>query len=210
VKQRRRRKIRKRNLNRDINETTFSYNRKDNNSTPFDDIPLPRTDTNETEAPNMKPKRLTTHIFHTKRMHMNDLWGFRLAETSCSKIYRVAYRFQRQHSTIHDSSYLICVQLQSINLDSLIKSLTELTLRKTESLFSLQSMYGPEGKREGQFIMYDNSEVLNCLGPVRFLFQQRDDHDSYSCMLWMHPSTLPESWQYIQQVAEQNNGKIYL
>ncbi|GJJ13300.1 hypothetical protein Clacol_007552 [Clathrus columnatus] len=48
---------------------------------------------------------LETHIWHAKRMHMKNLWGYRLAETPTEKSYRPSHRSSVHSSILHDASY---------------------------------------------------------------------------------------------------------
>ena len=35
---------------------------------------------------------LETHLWHAKRMHMENMWGYRLAKRPCDKSFRSTYR----------------------------------------------------------------------------------------------------------------------
>lgn len=48
---------------------------------------------------------LETHIWHAKRMHMKNLWGYRLAETPTEKAHRPSHRAAVHASILHDASY---------------------------------------------------------------------------------------------------------
>ncbi|KAH9812442.1 ribonucleases P/MRP protein subunit POP1-domain-containing protein, partial [Melampsora americana] len=58
-------------------------------------------------------KWLTTHLWHSKRTKMIDIWGYRLAETPTEKSYRPTYRSSKHGSTIHDLSYFSHLTLSS-------------------------------------------------------------------------------------------------
>ncbi|KAL0485946.1 ribonucleases P/MRP protein subunit pop1 [Acrasis kona] len=196
VKQRRRRKIRKRNIYRLIQAKTFSRFRSGCIDTPFDDIPL-------TPDAKIKPKRLTTHLFHAKRMHMKNKWGFRIADKNIAKIYRTAYRFNRQHCTIHDASYLICIQLSSNSRESIVSTLTTLLAKGKKSVLFTQGMFGPDAKREGEFIGYSGD---SCVGPIKFMWMPgMNPKHHFSCMLWSHPSSIQESWNHISDQSQKND-----
>lgn len=56
-------------------------------------------------------KWLETHMWHTKRMKMTDIWGHRIASRPNTKSVRVTYRSFTRLSIIHDASYMACIEL---------------------------------------------------------------------------------------------------
>ncbi|RXW24492.1 hypothetical protein EST38_g1333 [Candolleomyces aberdarensis] len=55
---------------------------------------------------------LETHIWHSKRMRMENMWGYRLAVKPTEKAYRPSHRASVQGSIIHDASYYSLVELR--------------------------------------------------------------------------------------------------
>lgn len=56
-------------------------------------------------------KWLKTHLWHAKRFHMIERWGYRLPDRPCDKAFRACYRASAQHCLVQDISYYECVQL---------------------------------------------------------------------------------------------------
>ncbi|KIJ54374.1 hypothetical protein M422DRAFT_221979 [Sphaerobolus stellatus SS14] len=54
---------------------------------------------------------LETHMWHAKRMHMKNVWGYRLAETPTQKSYRPSHRSSVRGSILHDASYISTIGL---------------------------------------------------------------------------------------------------
>ncbi|KAG8728980.1 hypothetical protein FRC12_021359, partial [Ceratobasidium sp. 428] len=54
---------------------------------------------------------LETHLWHAKRMHMQDVWGYRLAIRPTEKSYRPSHRAAVHGSTLHDASYIGTIEL---------------------------------------------------------------------------------------------------
>ncbi|KAG8901959.1 hypothetical protein FRB99_004993 [Tulasnella sp. 403] len=54
---------------------------------------------------------LETHIWHAKRMKMENLWGYRLALHPTEKAFRSSYRASTTTSILHDSSYYGILEL---------------------------------------------------------------------------------------------------
>ncbi|KAF5338928.1 hypothetical protein D9611_008747 [Ephemerocybe angulata] len=55
---------------------------------------------------------LETHVWHSKRMIMEDMWGYRLAVKPTEKAYRPSHRASVQGAIIHDASYYSLVELR--------------------------------------------------------------------------------------------------
>ncbi|KAF4617537.1 hypothetical protein D9613_005911 [Agrocybe pediades] len=55
---------------------------------------------------------LETHIWHAKRMHMENLWGYRLAISPTEKSYRPSYRASIHGSILHDASYYSLLEIK--------------------------------------------------------------------------------------------------
>ncbi|KAJ6584902.1 ribonucleases P/MRP protein subunit POP1-domain-containing protein [Mycena capillaripes] len=55
---------------------------------------------------------LETHIWHAKRMKMENMWGYRLAITPTEKAFRPSHRASVHGAILHDASYQSIIQLQ--------------------------------------------------------------------------------------------------
>ncbi|KII86967.1 hypothetical protein PLICRDRAFT_276152 [Plicaturopsis crispa FD-325 SS-3] len=55
---------------------------------------------------------LETHIWHAKRMPMENLWGYRLAITPTEKSFRPSHRASVHGSILHDASYQSLIELK--------------------------------------------------------------------------------------------------
>ncbi|TBU44510.1 POP1-domain-containing protein [Dichomitus squalens] len=55
---------------------------------------------------------LETHIWHAKRMHMDNMWGYRLAITPTEKSFRPSHRASVHGSILHDASYFATIELK--------------------------------------------------------------------------------------------------
>ncbi|PCH40247.1 POP1-domain-containing protein [Wolfiporia cocos MD-104 SS10] len=55
---------------------------------------------------------LETHIWHAKRMHMEDMWGYRLAVTPTEKAFRPSHRASVHGSILHDASYYALLEVK--------------------------------------------------------------------------------------------------
>ncbi|KAJ8080661.1 Ribonucleases P/MRP protein subunit pop1 [Marasmius tenuissimus] len=55
---------------------------------------------------------LETHIWHAKRMHMDNMWGYRLAVTPTEKSFRPSHRASYHHAILHDASYMGLIEMK--------------------------------------------------------------------------------------------------
>ncbi|CDO71682.1 hypothetical protein BN946_scf184915.g26 [Trametes cinnabarina] len=55
---------------------------------------------------------LETHIWHAKRMHMDNMWGYRLAVTPTEKSFRPSHRASVHGSILHDASYFATIEIK--------------------------------------------------------------------------------------------------
>ncbi|KIY46529.1 POP1-domain-containing protein [Fistulina hepatica ATCC 64428] len=72
-------------------------------------------------------KWLETHLWHAKRMHMGDLWGYRLALQPAEKSFRSSHRASVHGSILHDVSYQAVIELKGppAILAELLRALTD-------------------------------------------------------------------------------------
>ena len=157
-----------------------------------------------------KGYRMSTHLFHAKRMKMEDQWGFRMAvEHITDKIFRNAYRFIRRHCTIHERSYMVCLQIDfntSGNLEKLLKSMMHIN-HQSKLPFHVDYL---EGKREGSFEWKDRDNFT--ISTVEFLVRPKviNCEGGEEClMMWIHPSSLPESYDLLQSLVHGLKGTIH-
>ncbi|KAI9244813.1 NUC188 domain-containing protein [Phascolomyces articulosus] len=151
-------------------------------------------------------KWLETHIYHTKRMHMNNIWGYRLAAHPNVKSARSFYRAFQHTSIIHDASYIGCLELvgKQQDITTIMNPLTDITFP------SVGSERFTKGQRVGHTHIY---EYLNCpvkpICPVTFIWKPNETEENARVLwLWIHPSAFEEVVQQIRYACErteQNN-----
>jgi len=54
---------------------------------------------------------LETHLWHAKRMHMANMWGYRLALQPTEKAFRPSHRAAMHGAIVHDASYFALLEL---------------------------------------------------------------------------------------------------
>ncbi|KAI9456168.1 POP1-domain-containing protein [Russula earlei] len=61
-------------------------------------------------------KWLETHLWHSKRMHMENMWGYRLSVNPTEKSFRPSHRASVHGSILHDASYYGLVELKGAQI----------------------------------------------------------------------------------------------
>ncbi|KAI8137837.1 ribonucleases P/MRP protein subunit POP1-domain-containing protein [Fennellomyces sp. T-0311] len=146
-------------------------------------------------------KWLETHIYHTKRMHMRNIWGYRLAAHPNVKSARSLYRTFQHMSVIHDASYVGCLEVVGKREDivRIMNPVTDVTLPSVESERFVK------GNRMGQTHLY---EYLSCparpICPVSFLWKP-SENEMQTLWLWIHPSAFEEARQQVELAREKAN-----
>ena len=130
---------------------------------------------------------LETHIWHSKRFHMKNVWGYKLPESSCDKTYRSSYRATSKHCLMQDISYHGCIELTAPVDHIRNKFMTITNPRNTLSICAKTYL---KGNREGSLDLYkQNSYPLGAFGCVNFIWKPDELSPSIRTLwLFVHPS----------------------
>ena len=118
---------------------------------------------------------LESHVWHAKRFHMVEKWGFKLADFCNDKILRALHRDIQIKSAVCDTSYYGWIELQGeqktilASLVSISNPNVGLTFAATEYL---------SGLKEGQTLIFmPESYPLGCIGPVNFIWKPPENNE---------------------------------
>jgi len=151
---------------------------------------------------------LETHLWHAKRFHMVDLWGYRLPMHPNDKSIKASHRAINQHCLIQDMSYMRCIEICGPR-SAIVSGMERLT--PLNSAAGIGSAAYIIGSREGHVFLYtadhDNPQAL---GPSSFMWQPSEvsinkgivsEENSISCLwLWVHPGMHDSVLQQIMLV----------
>ena len=155
-----------------------------------------------------KPVWLETHHWHCKRLHMSVRWGFVLADQRCDTGIRAAGRWARTASTLHDASYMSCLQLSGP--EQQILEIMRLALGSTSDS-SLPAFDAPtiSGGREVEAVLYrPDSHPFGAVAPVRIMWRPKVLEASVAAdsirtiWLWTHPAAKDETLQMLSTLAK--------
>ncbi|KAL0580130.1 Ribonucleases P/MRP protein subunit pop1 [Marasmius crinis-equi] len=111
---------------------------------------------------------LETHIWHAKRMHMDNMWGYRLAVTPTEKSFRPSHRASEHHAILHDASYMGLIELKGpeATLISILKMVCDCQSTNPGS----QRYIG--GSRAGDFDFYEPAMYpYKFIGPTTIMWR---------------------------------------
>jgi len=150
-----------------------------------------------------KKRWLETHIWHAKRMHMKNIWGYRLADYPNEKSLRATYRASSHLSILHDASYMGCVELTGTaeGISRMLAPVTDM------SVASIGSQRYSKGHRLGHSTLFHYMAYpQGAICPITFLWQQHEGTSTdRKVWLWIHPASFSEAWECLKEAQEKTN-----
>ncbi|XP_061402542.1 ribonucleases P/MRP protein subunit POP1 [Musca vetustissima] len=153
---------------------------------------------------------LETHIWHAKRFHMIEKWGYKLPYASCDKTYRACYRATAEHCLLQDISFHACIEMRG-TISRLKDGFDRLTSR--DCGLSITAKTFVTGRREGFVDLFrDNQYPQKALGKVNFLWRCQDDEDvdpssPRTLWLWVHPASYTQILEELIKVFDLKRQK---
>jgi ribonuclease P/MRP protein subunit POP1 len=134
-------------------------------------------------------KWLQTHIWHAKRFHMMEKWGYKLPYSPCDKAFRACYRAISQHCLLQDISYVKCIEISG-DKNVIIENVKRRS--KSDSGLTITAKAFLQGNREGELTLYDTEEeslIQRVIGLVNYQWQPGGSDNGISKLwLWVHAS----------------------
>lgn len=130
---------------------------------------------------------LETHVWHAKRFHMADKWGYKLAKSSCDKTFRSSYRATVRHCLIQDISYIGCIEITG-GLDILREGFRR--MHGNGLGLSITAKPYISGQRQGVVELFAiDAYPYEALGRFQFVWQRKEEHEhQHRLWLFAHPS----------------------
>ncbi|KAL2742562.1 ribonucleases P/MRP protein subunit POP1 [Vespula maculifrons] len=127
---------------------------------------------------------LETHIWHAKRFHMVEQWGYRIADFANDKCFKANYRAITKHCLIQDLSYYACIEI--IGPENILKETLRSHCNPTDLTFGAKIYIN--GTREGTLMFFKkDSYPMSPIGNVHFLWKP-DYSDQRTIWIWVHPA----------------------
>ncbi|CAE6421566.1 unnamed protein product [Rhizoctonia solani] len=160
---------------------------------------------------------LETHLWHAKRMHMRDIWGYRLAERPTAKSYRPSHRAAVHGSTLNDVSYVATLEVAG-KVDSIVYILKQCCDLGGIGPWAARYM---SGARTCQTHMYEfGTWPRGLIGPATAFWKpeavtdSKTTSESATRILWIriHPAMLQDALSSLKialgQISEEDRPEI--
>ncbi|KAK0163807.1 hypothetical protein PV328_002500 [Microctonus aethiopoides] len=129
---------------------------------------------------------LKTHIWHAKRFHMIEKWGYKIAHYNNSRGYRANYKAITKDCMIQDISYYNCVEIIGPG-DKLI----EILKTHCKDGLTFGAKYYLKGDRQGSLTFYKKNG--NPIGVVNFFYRPNTNLSEFRTIwIWIHPALYNE------------------
>lgn len=143
---------------------------------------------------------LETHLWHAKRFHMTERWGYRLALRSCDKTFRRSYRASAEHCLLQDVSYVGAVEVSG-ELAVLREGFARVT--SADCGLGVCARTFVHGGREAQVELFGVDRYpFGAIGKVDVIWRPADETDEQRRTAWMfvHASFYADVVQLLRDV----------
>ncbi|XP_053606352.1 ribonucleases P/MRP protein subunit POP1 [Plodia interpunctella] len=145
---------------------------------------------------------LETHVWHAKRFHMLEKWGYQLAYAPCDKAFRACYRASSAHCLMQDISYHIPIQISG-PLDIIKEMFSSITSSACGLSIYAKAFTG--GSRQGTIQLYKpNQFPFGYVGKANFIWVP-DEAVNKTLWLFVHPSQIKEVESILTDIICSNN-----
>lgn len=153
---------------------------------------------------------LPTHLWHAKRMHMTQLWGYMIPEFPNDRGTRATYRASLHQCVINDVSYTACLELVGTREDisNVVRYVFDPTFAPCERI--------SDGVRQAStFLHRPKSFPSGSIAPCRYFWRPPSpsdtNPDSPRCMwIWIHPSAAKEAEEVINEAISMSGLSVKL
>lgn len=152
----------------------------------------------------MNKRWLGSHIFHAKRFHMINIWGYRLPLTPTLKAFRASYRAARRKAIVQDTSFMNTIELQGSH-SQIVGLLSKITAGGAFTGSKYDS-----GMRVAHTNAYHlGTFPLGLIGPLEILWQPaKANDDTRTVWARVHPSIFDEVWETMTTAITDNSNEF--
>lgn len=167
---------------------------------------LEQNDPSETSA--FPSKWLETHLWHTKRFHMGNLFGWSVPLVHTGRGTAAALRLAQTNCTVQDATWSIdggAVVLCAPSMEALCVTLAKICGEQAEIL---QDKMVLSGMRWGEGTVHQpGAYPLGVIGPARFLFYRQEKNgnagnaEEYHVAIFVHPAIRGKLYEALGSVT---------
>ena len=152
---------------------------------------------------------LETHVWHARRMHMLNAWGWRLARTPTDKSWRAMHKASLHLCTLSDVSYVSALQLRGLEHDVAVLMGR---LGGGGGAGVLNELYRG-GQREGELLLYHpDRHPFGLIAPVKFLWRPLPSASATAgeraLLLWVHAAVYEEVLQLLAALVPEHRCTV--
>ncbi|SPQ93966.1 unnamed protein product (mitochondrion) [Plasmodiophora brassicae] len=126
-----------------------------------------------------KHQWLETHLWHAKRMHMANMWKYRVALSPTDKGQRATYKASQHFATLFDASATSCIQLDGPE-DGIVQILSSMIPSPLKVNI---------GRRRSAMLYEPGRYPRAAIGPCQFLWRVcTAPSEPKSLWIWLHPA----------------------
>ncbi|KAK9890547.1 hypothetical protein WA026_010623 [Henosepilachna vigintioctopunctata] len=142
---------------------------------------------------------LNTHIWHAKRFHMIEKWGFKLPLSPCDKSFTACYRATKNYCLLQDISYFKCIEVSGKKV-LIVNGFKKISINNNG--LSITSKAFINGYRQGETTLFQyGSNFEKPIGLVDFLWKSNIDVKAEvgALWLWIHAAFYEEALKTITE-----------
>lgn len=133
---------------------------------------------------------LETHVWHAKRYHMKELWGYKIPYTPTDKRYRASYNAAANHCLVQDVSFISAIEVCGPP-EHLREKFSRMTSQECGP--TLMAKCYQNGSREGEIDLFRiDLYPYQVLARVSFMWKSSVDDDRKTLWIFVHPSSYRE------------------
>lgn len=145
---------------------------------------------------------LETHVWHAKRYHMKQLWGYKIPYAPTDKRYRASYKAAANHCLVQDFSFYGAIEVSG-PLDQLAESFKRIASQ--ECGLTLMAKCFRNGDREGEVDLFKADSYPNgALARVSFIWKPSEDVRK-TLWIFVHPSAYREVLEELVKLFQLKN-----
>lgn len=136
-----------------------------------------------------KYKWLHTHLWHAKRFHMIEKWGYKLPYRPCDKAFKACYRATTNHCLLQDISYYSCIEIIG-DYDTIADNFKKISTPSWGLTIAAKAYL--KGSREGHITIFriDNKKAI---GTIYFNWKPSLVNKKHVLWVWIHAAYYSET-----------------
>ena len=153
-----------------------------------------------------------THIWHAKRFHLLNAWGWRLPDCPTDKSWRALHKAALHLCTVSDVSHISCISLTGREAD-IASVLGRMTGGAAEAAGGVLNELYRGGEREGRLLLHQpDAQPFGLIAPAQFMWRppavssadaERKEAEDRELWLWAHPAVYEELMQVLTALGGQ-------